>query len=77
MERTPRIPSLSYRPRAFYLRQAIREAATVSAAQAAGEQAVRDLEDLLSWVRRQGLIPPKDRPTVAERRDNPRWEQMG
>ena len=65
--------SLSYRPRAYYLRRALRRAKDVDEARLVGMTAIHQLEDLLAWAREQGLEPPKRVVTEAEARDNPRF----
>lgn len=50
---------LSYRPSAYYFREALRDSHTVEDAVEVGMQVVREPEELKAWVREQGLIPPR------------------
>jgi hypothetical protein len=63
----------SYRPRAFYLRDALEAAQDLEEAVAVGREAVAELEHMLAWARSLGLVPPKIRPVAGEKADNPRW----
>lgn len=50
---------VSYKPSSWYFRDAIRNAKTIRAAQDAGMIAVLELEELKSWIRGLGMVPPK------------------
>lgn len=58
--------AVSYKPGAWYYRKAIRESSQLDQAKAAGLVVVLELEYLKSWIREQGLIPPKRFVSPAE-----------
>lgn len=56
---TPLHENPSYKPSAFYFREALRSARTKREAIDYGMQAVRELEWLKQWIRERGFIPPR------------------
>lgn len=60
---------VSYRPSAYYYRQALRKAKTVGQMRALGLGLVAEYEALREWVRAQGMIPPKFKVLQIEARE--------
>lgn len=56
----------SYRPSAYYFRQALREETNIVRVRELGLTLVNELEQLKQWTRDQGLTPPRWNGTPAE-----------
>ncbi len=63
---------LSYKPSAYYYRQALRTAETQEEAVEIGLFVIAELEQLKEWVRGHGLVPPKWRLMRSEL-DEKQW----
>jgi predicted GNAT superfamily acetyltransferase len=64
---------LTYKPSAFYFRRRLRQTDEPAELREVGLAVVTEMERLRSWVRDQGLIPPKWTVDPAEAKDK-RWK---